>query len=283
MATAGAGTALATHGVNLIDEDDARAILLGLLEQVTHAGGTHADEHLHEVGTGDGIERHAGLARHGAGQKRLTGTRRAIEQHAARDLRAQRMVALRIIEEVLDLLELVHRFIRASHIREGVGRHVLGQLLGLGAANAEHAARALLHAGHHPEQQREEDQHGQQEADHGTDEGILRDLGLVLIRTGILDRVEDLLGGTCRVLGNDLLDALLLFYRYRLLELEAQLLLAVVDLRFLDVLGGQLLHGHRSVHLLEAAGIVGKERECVQQDENQARDGAVADDVLVFH
>ena len=193
------------------------------------------------------------------------------------------MVALRIIEEVLDLLQLVHGLIRAGDVREGVGGHVLRQLLGLGAADAEHAARALLHAGHHPEQQREEHQHRQQEAHHGADEGVLRDLGLVLLRAGILHRVKDLLGGACRVFGNDLFHALLLVHRHRILQLEAQLLLAVVDLRFLDVLVRQLLHGYRRLHLLEAAGIVGEEREGVQQDEDQARKRAVADDVLVFH
>ena len=193
------------------------------------------------------------------------------------------MIALWVIEEVLDFLQLVHGLIRSGDIREGIGRHIFGQLLGLGAADTEHAASALLHAGHHPEQQREEQQHRQQEADHRTDEGILRDLRLVLLRAGILHRVEDLLGGASRILGNDLLDALLLFHRYRFLELEAQLLLAVVNLRFLDVLLRQLRHGHRGVHLFEAAGVIGKERERVQQDEDEARDGAIADDVLVFH
>ena len=86
VATAGTGTALAAHGVNLVHEDNAGAIFLRLLEQVAHAGGTHADEHLHKVRTGDGIERHAGLAGHGAGKQSLTGTRRAVEQHTARDL-----------------------------------------------------------------------------------------------------------------------------------------------------------------------------------------------------
>jgi hypothetical protein len=32
---------------------------LGLLEQVAHAGGADADEHLDEVGAGDRVERHA--------------------------------------------------------------------------------------------------------------------------------------------------------------------------------------------------------------------------------
>ena len=232
---AGTGTALAAHGVDLVHEDDARAVLLGLLEQVTHAGGTDTDEHLHEVRTGDGIKRHAGLARNGAGQQGLTGTRRAIKQHATRNLRAQVVVARRILQEVLDFLQLIHGLIGAGNILEGIGRHILGQLLGLGAADAEHAAGALLHAGHEPEQQAEEDDHRQQEAEHRAQERFLGDVGLVLLRTRILDRVKDLLGGARGILRHDLFNALALFYRDFILELDAQALLAVINFYLVNV------------------------------------------------
>jgi hypothetical protein len=39
--------------VQLVDEDDARGLLLGLLEQIAHARGAHAHEHLDEVGAAD--------------------------------------------------------------------------------------------------------------------------------------------------------------------------------------------------------------------------------------
>ena len=94
VAAAQAGAALAADGVDLVDEDDARAVLLGLLEQVAHAGRADADEHLDEVGAGDREERHAGLARDGAGQQRLAGSGRPVEQHALGDLGAQRLVPL---------------------------------------------------------------------------------------------------------------------------------------------------------------------------------------------
>ena len=49
VAAAHAGTALAAHCVDLIDEDDRLGVLLGLLEQITNPGGADADEHLHKV------------------------------------------------------------------------------------------------------------------------------------------------------------------------------------------------------------------------------------------
>src|SRR5204862_6778228 len=68
--------AVAPDGVDLVHEDDAGAVLLGLLEQVAHSRGADADEHLDEVRTGNREERHAGLARYGASEQGLAGTRR---------------------------------------------------------------------------------------------------------------------------------------------------------------------------------------------------------------
>ena len=90
VAAAHAGAAVAADGVDLVDEDDGGGVLLGLLEQVAHAGGTDTDEHLDEVGAGDRVERHAGLAGDGAGQQRLAGAGRAVEQDALGDLGARR-------------------------------------------------------------------------------------------------------------------------------------------------------------------------------------------------
>jgi hypothetical protein len=70
------------HGVDLVDEDDAGRVLLGLFEHVAHAARADADEHLDEVGARDGEEGHARLARDGARQEGLTGTGRTDQQRA---------------------------------------------------------------------------------------------------------------------------------------------------------------------------------------------------------
>jgi hypothetical protein len=51
VASAEARATVPADGVDLVDEDDGRRILLGLLEEVAHAAGADADEHLDEVGT----------------------------------------------------------------------------------------------------------------------------------------------------------------------------------------------------------------------------------------
>src|SRR5438105_2516835 len=78
-------------GVDLIHEDDARAVLLGLLEQITHARGADTHEHLHEVRARDREERDAGLTGHGASEERLACSRRAVQQHSGGYARAERL------------------------------------------------------------------------------------------------------------------------------------------------------------------------------------------------
>ena len=51
MAATETSTAVATDGIDLVDEDDRRGLRLGLLEQVAHPAGADADEHLDEVRT----------------------------------------------------------------------------------------------------------------------------------------------------------------------------------------------------------------------------------------
>jgi hypothetical protein len=71
--------ALTSDGVDLVHEDDAGGVLLGLLEQVAHARGADADEHLDEIRAGDREERDAGLARDRAREQRLAGAGRTVE------------------------------------------------------------------------------------------------------------------------------------------------------------------------------------------------------------
>src|SRR5690606_40204872 len=61
---------ISTDSVDFVDEDDARRVLLGLLEHVAHAARADADEHFDEVRPRDREERHIGFAGDGAGEDR---------------------------------------------------------------------------------------------------------------------------------------------------------------------------------------------------------------------
>ena len=120
VAAADAGAAVAADGVDLVDEDDGRRVLLGLLEQVAHAARADADEHLDEVRAGDRVERHARLARDGAGEQGLAGSGRAVQQHALRDAGADGLeLAPGSFRKSLISCELLDGLVGAGDVREG--------------------------------------------------------------------------------------------------------------------------------------------------------------------
>ena len=160
----------AADGVDLVDEDDAGSLLLGLLEQVADTRGAHADEHLDEIGTRNREERHVGLPCDGLGQQGLARSRRAYEQRALRNLGAQLLVFVGLLEEIDDLHDLDLRLLQAGHILE---RHALGVVLvedlRLGFADVHNAtaasgARAARH-GAHDKEPRSDDHHPRQQVD----------------------------------------------------------------------------------------------------------------------
>ena len=194
VAAAHAGAALAADGVDLVDEDDGGGVLLRLVEQVTHAGGAEADEHLDEVGAGHRIERHAGLACDRAGEQRLAGAGRAVQQHAARDARAQRLVLGGVLEEVLDLLDLGHGLVLTGDVGELGGRRLaLEQFAAvLLAAHAEHAVGAA-HVAHEQPPQGHQQQDRQQRTEHVAHHaGRLHVGGPALGRVGLLHGLHHL-------------------------------------------------------------------------------------------
>ena len=119
VTAAEAGAALAADRVDLVDENDAGSRLLGLLEQVAHAACADADVHLHKVRAGDGEELHARLTRDRAGEQRLARARRADEQHALGNTRADAAVFCGIAQEIHDLRKLLLLLVRARNIGKG--------------------------------------------------------------------------------------------------------------------------------------------------------------------
>src|ERR1700730_18466061 len=127
VATAEAGAALAADGVDLIHEDDAGRVLLGLVAQVAHARGTDADEHLDELGARDAEEGHAGLPGDGFRQEGLSGSWRPNHEDALWDAGAERGKFLRELEELNDLGQLLLGLLHPGDVVEGYGRLVTGQ------------------------------------------------------------------------------------------------------------------------------------------------------------
>src|SRR4051812_31638698 len=190
VTAAEAGAAVAPDGVDLVHEDDAGRVLLGLLEEVAHAAGPDAHEHLDEVRARDREERHAGLAGHRAGQQRLAGARGPVEQHALRDARAERLELLRVLQELLDLVELLDRLVHAGDVAEGDLRRVDAHALGARLAEGHDLRSAALDLVHQEDPEPDEDQERQ-------DVGQQREpaVGLAALDGEVLDLVLGAGGG----------------------------------------------------------------------------------------
>src|SRR5258707_13917731 len=118
VSAAQAGTAMASNGVNFVDEDDAGSVLLTLFEQGANATRAHGYEHLNKVRSGDGKEGDISFTRNGAGQQGLACSRRSDEQDALRNASAELLKLLRLAQEFDNLAQLFLGFIHASHVLE---------------------------------------------------------------------------------------------------------------------------------------------------------------------
>ncbi len=191
------GAAVASDGVDLVDENDGGRVLLGLIEQVTDAGGTDADEHLDEVGAGDGEEGHAGLACDRASEEGLAGAGRAVEEYALGDLGAELGEAFGLLEEFLDLDELFDGLIGAGDVVERRLGGVLARELCPRLAERHRAARARVV--HHPEDEEEgddQDEERQPRVEEHLPEARRRVEGIPLLERAVglalLDELQDL-------------------------------------------------------------------------------------------
>ncbi len=155
---------MAADRVDFIDKDDAGSVLLRLLEHVAHAACADTDEHLDEVGTGNGEERHIGLARDGARDQGLAGAGRPDQEHAARDAPAEPLVLAWIAQELDNFLQILLGLIDAGHVLKRDAAMGLGQKLRARLAEAERLAARPLHlAGQHDPNH---DQHNEGEPRH---------------------------------------------------------------------------------------------------------------------
>ena len=201
-----AGATLAAHRIDLINKNDRRRRILSLLKQVAHAGRTHTNEHLNEIGTRNREERNARFASNSLRNQRLTGTRRAVQQNTTRNLRANRRELLRILQELLNLAELLNSLIHASHVLKRDLRHVLIDHLRPGLTELHDLAGTTLGTRHQEQEQAEDDDHRQQQTQRGQQPvARLRTVLKALFRLRRRDRLSNLFTARHRIRERDLL------------------------------------------------------------------------------
>ena len=98
IAPDGSSPSLLANSIDFIDEYDAGRFFFGLFEKVTDFGRTHADEHFHKFGTGNGEEGNSRFTGYRFSQHGFTGARRSYEKDAFRHFRAYIFVLARIMK-----------------------------------------------------------------------------------------------------------------------------------------------------------------------------------------
>src|SRR5579863_2377719 len=164
VAPAESGAPMAADRIDLIDEYDARGMLLRLLEHVAHARSADPDEHLDEVRARDGEERNLGLARNGPRQQGLAGAGRADHEDSLRDLAAKFLELAGIFQEIHDLGYLLLGLVHPCHIGKGDIDLVLTQeaRTTLAEGHGPPASRCSLHLPQHVDEHEDEKQRGRE-------------------------------------------------------------------------------------------------------------------------
>src|SRR5512133_1112672 len=96
-----------SDGVELVDEDDRRRVLARLVEQLADTRRAETGEHLDERGRALRVELRARFVRDRLRHQRLAGSGRSVEEDSLRDACAEALEALRVAQEVDDLLQLL--------------------------------------------------------------------------------------------------------------------------------------------------------------------------------
>ncbi len=146
------------QGVQLVDEDDAGGLGLGLLEHVADPRGADADEHLDEVRAGEAKEGDARLAGDRLGQQRLARARRADQQHALGNPPAEKLILFGRAEKIDDFAQFVDRLVDAGHVAEADAEVFLGEEFAAAASEGHRRARAAQPP-HHEEENGHDHQH----------------------------------------------------------------------------------------------------------------------------
>mmetsp|Transcript_29700 Transcript_29700/g.86530 ORF Transcript_29700/g.86530 Transcript_29700/m.86530 type:complete len:334 (-) Transcript_29700:476-1477(-) len=145
----------APHGIDFVDEDDARRPFLGRFEHVSHPPRSYADVHLLELRTRRVEKGHPCFSRDGPGKQRLARAGRAHEQDATRHLPTQASEFCGVLEVHDDLLKLRFGLIHTHDIIEPLVRRLRAVDLMCATHARRHSPGSLVHEGadhgHHEE------------------------------------------------------------------------------------------------------------------------------------
>mmetsp|Transcript_451 Transcript_451/g.1034 ORF Transcript_451/g.1034 Transcript_451/m.1034 type:complete len:221 (+) Transcript_451:1472-2134(+) len=142
------GVALASNGIDFVNKENARGVLLGGAKQVADAAGTHADKHLLKLGARGVEKRYARLAGNGTRQKSLARTGRADQEDTLGELPAEAGKCGRGAKVLCNFLELCLGLVASLDVVKLCGLIGCGLGLNLRVDTKGAADAAVFHEGH---------------------------------------------------------------------------------------------------------------------------------------
>ena len=121
------GLARRTDGVDFVDEDDARRLLFGRSEQLSHALRTYTDKHFLKLAPASVEKWYIRLASDGASEQRFARPWRSGEQHTLWQFPTETRKSIRVTQVFDNLLQFLLGFVAPFDIIERL-RALLGHV-----------------------------------------------------------------------------------------------------------------------------------------------------------
>ena len=106
VTTPQSGATLTANGVDFINKDDGRRILLGRSKKISNATRSDTHKHLDEFRSANGVVRHVRFACDGTSQQSFSSTGRSVEQNPLGDSTAKFSELVRFFEVLHNLLKI---------------------------------------------------------------------------------------------------------------------------------------------------------------------------------
>src|SRR5512145_695180 len=103
---------MTAHGINFVHKDNAGAVALGLIKEVTHAAGTNADKHFYEFRARNAEEWNTSLAANSLSKQRFTSTGASNKEYPFRNAGTKLNETLWVLEKFNNFLKFFFSFIR---------------------------------------------------------------------------------------------------------------------------------------------------------------------------
>src|SRR5688572_26544263 len=172
MTATEAGATMTSHGIDLIDKDDARRILLSLFEKIADTRSANSNEHLHEVRAANRKERDVSLTGNGTRKQGLSSARRANKKDAFGDAAAQFLKLLGFLQEVDNLLQFFFGLVDARDIFKRNLLLMCRQQTGATLAEGKRLVSSALHLAHEEDPEAEDEQHRQTPRQQHSEPGV---------------------------------------------------------------------------------------------------------------